>query len=49
MSDRKEDDSVLKEKRLEGCLKNLVADQLETYELWEIDDGLLFLFDLTFK
>lgn len=47
MYSRKEEDSIPKEQRLENSLKNLVMDQLETHELWEIDDCVRFLFGLS--
>lgn len=47
MCSRKEEDSVPKDKQLENSLKNLVINQLEMYELWEIDDCVRILFDLS--
>jgi len=49
MCSRKEEDRIPKDKRLENSLKNLVMDQLETHELWEIDDCVRILFDLSLK
>ena len=49
MCSRKEEDSIPKEDRLENSLNNLIMDQLETHELWEIDDCVRILFDLSFK
>lgn len=47
MCSRNEEDSIPKEKRLENSLKNLVMDQFETHELWEIDDCVRILFDIS--
>lgn len=43
------DDNDSNGKQLENCLKSLIMDQLETHELWEIDDCICLLFDLGYS
>lgn len=47
MCSRKGEDSIHKDKQLENSLKKLVMDQIETHELWEIDECMRILFDLS--
>ena len=47
MCSRKDEDRIPKEKQLESSLRNLVMDQFEMHELWEIDDCVRILFDLS--
>lgn len=47
MCSRKGEDSIPKDKQLENSLKKLVMDQIETHALWEIDECMRILFDLS--
>ena len=43
------DDKTPKEKQLEDSLMSIVKDQLETQELWEIDECVRILFELSYE
>lgn len=46
---RQKDDKTPKEKQLEDSLMSIVKDQLETQELWEIDECVRILFELSYE
>ena len=47
MCRRQEEDNTPKEKQLEDGLIAIVKAQLETHKLWEIDECVRILFDLS--
>lgn len=49
MRRRQEEDNTPKEKQLEDGLIAIIKEQLETHELWEMDECVRILFELNHK
>ena len=47
MNCQSEHENMFKEKELEDCLRDILLNQDETHELWEIDECVRLLFDLS--
>lgn len=47
MSSRNERENTPHENKLEDCLRDVVLNQIVSHELWEIDECVRFLFDLS--
>lgn len=43
----KEENKIARRKEMNGRLESIILEQFETEELWEIDDCIKLLFDLS--
>lgn len=43
----KEENKIARRKEMDGRLESIILEQFETEELWEIDDCIKLLFDLS--